>query len=218
MIGFNEYEQRLTFIKQTSFAIGNYKRRINGEKEVRAKALYKCSCGSIVELNIARVKRGQTKSCGCIEKENPPNKKHGLCKHKLYRIWQNIKKRCYDIKNPAYKNYGERGVIMCEEWKNDFISFYTWALNNGWNPLLQVDKDIIGTGFLYSPNSCKLVTPKENSNNRTSNVFITYKGERKTIADWSLCSGINAYTIGRRNRIGWSPKQIFETPIKKNNR
>ena len=160
---------RLTFIKQTRKGLGAYKDR---KIQVRARALYLCECGVIKELDMACVNSGNTKSCGCLRKElrkvNPITK-HNMSAHPLYSVWDGIKSRCYNKNHTGYSYYGGRGVEMCDEWRKDFKAFYEWAIDNGWRRGLQVDKDIKGTGLMYSPNDCLIVTPKQNSARRRIN-------------------------------------------------
>lgn len=112
---------------------------------------------------------------------------HGLANHKLYRVWDGIKQRCYNPKNIAYKRYGAVGIIMSDEWKNDFKKFYDWAIDNGWKEGLEVDKDIICNKLkinpkLYSPETCMIVTPRVNGLN--SSWTILDDDEIKEIADY----------------------------------
>lgn len=124
--------------------------------------------------------------------------KHGLHDHNLYTIWQGIKARCYNKNEPVYHLYGGRGVTMCEDWLSNPENFIKWALENGWAKGMQIDKDIKGDGLVYSPGSCSIVTSKENNNNRRNNKIIEYKGERKTLAQWSESTGIPYHTLYNR--------------------
>ena len=92
--------------------------------------------------------------------------KHNISKHPLYNVYNNMINRCYDTNNKSYNDYGARGVVVCDEWKNSIDNFYNWAIKNNWELGLHLDKDIKGNGFLYSPNTCTFVTPKVNSNKR----------------------------------------------------
>jgi hypothetical protein len=170
-----------------------------------------CKCGKERVINKTRVVTGYTKSCGCfaVEKAISDSTTHGLSKHPLYRRWNDIIKRCYNPKVKSYINYGERGVIVCDEWKNNFLSFYNWCINNGWKDGLQIDKDINGNGFIYSPQTCCFVTPKTNSNNRRNNKKIEYNGEIKTLIEWSEKFGINNGTLSGRLKRGWSLEKSF---------
>jgi hypothetical protein len=183
-------ENRLTFIRKISNRI-----KTPEGKLIQARGLYKCSCGTEREAAICNVKSGAVRSCGCIAKEKPAHYTHGLHDHNLYTIWQGIKRRCYSKSEPSYPQYGGRGVRMCEDWLRHPENFIKWALDNGWKKGLQIDKDIIGNGLLYSPETCKIVTSKENNNNRSNNRLIEYDGKKQTLAQWAEETGISAPTI-----------------------
>lgn len=108
--------------------------------------------------------------------------KHGLSYTRLYRIWHKMKDRCYNKNDNRYKNYGARGIKICEEWKNDFLSFYTWACNNGYKDTLSIDR--IDNNSDYYPGNCRWTTTKEQTRNRTTNVWVEYKGSKKVVSDW----------------------------------
>lgn len=196
---------RLTFLKQT--LVGS-----------NAKALYKCSCGSITEKSIASVKLGTTKSCGCYQKELL--KTHGLTKHPLFKIWDGIKYRCHTESSALYRLYGAKGVVVCDEWRNDFMAFYNWAISNGWKKGLQLDKDIkaIFAGvepLLYSPEYCSFVTNKENNQYRTNTKLIDYEGEKRTLQYLCEKHNINRCTVRDRLKIGMTLTESLNTPLKK---
>ncbi len=169
----------LTFIE-------NVQRAKSGHK----KALYKCECGSVREYYVCNVNSLHTTCCGC-RRDTSSYKKHGLIKHPLYWIHSGIVQRCTNPSNPLYPFYGGRGVMVCEEWLNDFKTFYDWCISNGWQDGLEIDKDTKG-GNIYSPDNCLIVTHKENSNKRRNNHFIEYAGQRLTIQEWSDYYGINS--------------------------
>ena len=134
---------------------------------------------------------------------NPLNAKHYLSTHPAYRIWAGIKKRCYNSNDPTYADYGALGVIMCPEWKDNPEAFILWALKNGWEKGLQIDKDIIAAKIgipplLYSPETCLVVTRKENCNQRRNSRMIEYGGEKKTLTQWSEILGIKHTTLTMR--------------------
>lgn len=112
----------------------------NGVK--RRNVLCKCDCGNEVIINLYSLRNGTTKSCGCLLKELPQGYKRkyekDTVKTRLYRIWAGIKNRCYNKKTPEYKKYGLRGIIMCDEWRNDFITFKDWSEKNGYNENLTI--------------------------------------------------------------------------------
>lgn len=187
-------QSRLTFIRKT----------ITGK---HAKAIYKCICGVEKEISIYPVQKGIVISCGCYHKEL--HTKHGLLKHPLYSIWYHVKERCYSINAKKYPDYGARGVRMCDEWLNDFKSFYDWSIANGWKKGLQLDKDIKAMAIgiepmLYSPEFCQFVTCIENNNAKRNNRFIEYNGRRETLTNWGKEYNISLRTLDRR--LGGSTK------------
>lgn len=172
----------------------------------RRQAMFRCKCGNKFIAQIYKVKICETKSCGCLHKINTSksNTKHNLKNHKLYGVWSAMKARCYNKNTNQYKDYGGKGVIVCDEWKNDFLSFYYWSISNGWEKGLQIDKDIKGNGFLYSPQNCTYVNPKLNSNKRITNRYIEYLWQRKTISEWADYFNISLKNLYQRLSRGWS--------------
>lgn len=135
-----------------------------------------CDCGNIKTLRTDSVKSGQIQSCGCLKKEQDKvnlNRKGSkplygdigkLSNCALYSRWKNMKRRCYDKNYKQYKDYGGRGIQVCNEWLYSFRNFYDWAVNNGFDESLQIDR--IDNDGNYEPDNCRFVTPKENANNR----------------------------------------------------
>lgn len=178
---------------------------------------YKCICGNIKLALPREVRNGHVKSCGCLKRGilGSHSFKHGMIKHPLYNVWNNMIRRCNDVDDPHYKDYGGRGVRVCKEWEDNFINFYNWAIENGWKRKLEVDKDKKGDGKLYSPNTCSIVTHKENCNTRRNSFYIIYKGETKTIAQWADQYKLRASTLRHRIVSGWDLRDAFTYPIKK---
>lgn len=121
------------------------------------------------------------------------NKRHGLYKTKLYRVWHAMKCRCYNPNDKKYPRYGLRGIKVCDEWKNDFVKFNNWANSNGYTEGLSIDR--INNDGNYEPSNCRWVTIVENSNNTSKNVFITHNGVTRTISEWSRCIGVSVDAI-----------------------
>lgn len=103
--------------------------------------------------------------------------------NKLRNTWRHIKNRCYNKNDPAYKNYGGRGIAVCDEWLNSFESFESWALNNGCAEGLTIER--IDNDGNYCPENCKWATMLEQSNNRRSNILVTYLGKTQTLTQWA---------------------------------
>lgn len=99
-----------------------------------------CDCGNTVVVDSNSLKSGNTTACGCRKSEGWGNSlTHGKSNTRIYRIWQAMKSRCYYEKNKYYKNYGGRGITVCDEWKHDFQAFYDWGMANGYQDDLTVD-------------------------------------------------------------------------------
>ena len=140
--------------------------------------------------------------------------KHGMIHTRLYSIWHCMKVRCYIKSCLSYKNYGGRGIKICDEWKNDFISFYNWSLANGYKDNLTIDRiDVNGN---YEPSNCRWVSKKEQDNNRRTNRFIEYNGIKKTIQQWAEEKGINTYTLRKRIRMYGEKSEKLFMPVNYN--
>jgi len=130
--------------------------RPNGLKQ--RKVLARCDCGNIKSIRLDHIIQGCSLSCGCLQKEITKKlfTKHELSYHSLYKAWSEMKNRCYNQKSKWYKNYGGRGIHICDEWKNDAKEFIKWALNNGWKKGLVIDR--IKNDEDYSSSNCRFVT------------------------------------------------------------
>lgn len=133
---------------------------MNNDKPKKRIALFKCNCGKEFICKVNNIKTGSTKSCGCLINA-PSNFSHLLSKHPLYRKWGGMKTRIYNKKEPRYHRYGGRGIKICEEWDNNFKSFYDWAISNGWEKGLTLDR--IDNDGNYCPENCQWITMYENT-------------------------------------------------------
>jgi len=137
----------------------------------RGHSVCKCSCGNIVTIRNDALTSGKTQSCGCITKEIAKTginrRKHGLWGTRLHRIWGAMKTRCFNKNFARYKDYGGRGITVCDEWKNNFDAFYDWAMAHGYSDELSIDRiDVNGN---YEPLNCRWSTIQEqNVNKRNS--------------------------------------------------
>lgn len=190
----------------------------SGRKVVRWKC--KCDCGNIVEVATTSLGSGLTQSCGCWNNEQRKKSEtkkiiHGDCNkdkeyHNLYERWITIKKRCYQKSKDNYKNYGGRGITVCDKWLHNYTAFKEWALANNYSPELTIDR--IDNNKNYSPDNCRWVDNKTQQNNKRSNTFITYNGKTKTLQQWADETGINNSTISSRLKNGWSVESALTTP------
>ena len=137
---------------------------MSNQKKRRSLWECKCECGNVVILNCDGLIGEKTKSCGCLFKEmlKRRNTRHGMRGTRLNRIWRGMKSRCHTPSSSSYKYYGARGIKVCEEWR-EFEPFMEWALANGYEERLEVDRiDNYGD---YCPENCRIVTREENLKN-----------------------------------------------------
>lgn len=186
--------------------------RKGSDKKGQSLWLCRCDCGT-EKIVRGHDLKGGTKSCGCSRKYNCGLYKHGLSHTRVHSIWRSIKDRCYNPKNYDYKHYGGRGITVCEEWKSDFLSFYNWALSNGYEEGLTIDRiDVNGE---YSPENCQWVSIVEQSNNRRNNKVVTFRGESLTIAQWSKKTGVKYGDIQNRLNYGYSFEEAINPNFKR---
>lgn len=211
---------------------------IYGNKHRMRKYLCKCDCGNYIYSTLGNLTSGNTKSCGCLERElntkrieqntikfkqlkrsNIPQKEkkdkiivktHGLSNTRIYRIWSKMKSRCYNPDDPKYDRYGLRGITICKEWDNFFI-FYEWAISHGYSDTLSINR--IDNDGNYCPENCNWATDKEQANNKSTSDFIEYNGEIKTLAQWADEYNVCPQTVRKRYKIlGWSFEKSLNTP------
>jgi len=135
----------------------------NKHGQVRVVAV--CDCGNEKEFSLYHLKSKHTSSCGCNRAISTiaTHTTHGKSKDKLYYVWNNMKERCRKENHKDYHYYGGKGVIVCDEWNNDFSAFCQFAINNGYIEGLQIDR--IDNNKGYGPDNCRFVTRKVNMNN-----------------------------------------------------
>lgn len=159
---------------------------IEKAENLRNRSAWKCrcECGNEKIVVTSDLKSGNTKSCGCIQKEFAKNLKyeHGLHDTRLNRIWKAMRQRCSNPRSSAFHIYGAEGKTVCDEWQT-FKPFYDWAMSHGYKDGLTIER--IDSTKGYSPDNCKWATYKEQCNNTRRNHFITYNGKKQTVAQWA---------------------------------
>lgn len=167
----------------------------------------KCDCGNEVRVRAASLMSGNSTSCGCGRIEAITS--HGMTDTQLFNAWRAMKRRCQANNKQCYKDYRGRGITVCEEWEHDFNAFKEWSLSNGYENKPKISLDRIDNDKGYSPDNCRWTTPKVQSRNRRTTVFLDYNGERHCLAEWAEKLGISQKTIGYRYRAGWSTEEIL---------
>lgn len=140
------------------------------------------------------------------------NYKHGGNRTRLYGIWKAMRERCMCPNCNRWHRYGGRGIKVCKEW-DDYSAFRSWAMSNGYNDDLTIDR--IDSGGDYEPNNCRWATQREQQNNRSTNRFLECDGTRHTMAEWARISGVKSSTIWARLHNGWSIRDAIFAPAHK---
>lgn len=137
-----------------------------------------------------------------------------MFRKQLYTVWKGMRARCNNPNHSSYHNYGGRGIGVDPEW-DDFENFYSWALENGYNGRLHVDRK--NNDGNYSPDNCRLVPPKENTNNTRTNLIVSAFGEEKTASQWAedIRCAVQANTLYQRLESGWDAEKAIITPSKR---
>lgn len=162
---------------------------MSNKSKPKRMARFECECGKDFTGTINAIKSEQLRSCGCLK--NKDKITHNLSKHRLYRKWSGMITRTTNKKDSHYKSYGGKGVVVCDDWRNDFLSFYNWAINNGYRKGLTIDRiDVNGN---YEPLNCQWITMRENTlkdrrveflkKEKSDEICSRYKEEHITITE-----------------------------------
>lgn len=162
--------------------------------------LCRCDCGKEIYSTIGNLTSENTKSCGCLSSEivSKRNKTHGMSGTRIYDIWSHMIARCEKPYDKRYGRYGARGISVCDEW-HKFEEFYKWAISSGYKEDLTIDRIDVDGG--YCPENCRWATYKQQENNTSKNVLITFNGETKTLSEWADFYKISYKTLHQRIRV-----------------
>lgn len=183
-----------------------------------------CNCGNKIFTTSSCLTKGYTKSCGCLQRDLARrNKKHGYAhKLSLYYIWKSMKERCNNKNDKSYKNYGDRGIKVCNEWQNNYLTFHNWAFESGYveeklpNGKNKLTLDRINVNGDYEPSNCRWITNAEQARNKRNNTKVKYNGTMVNLRD--LCDRLNVKYETMYRRIfcsHWDIEKALLQPIKR---
>jgi hypothetical protein len=196
---------------------GNESETVVTNGKIIRNAEFICKCGIIFRASINNVKVGHTNSCGCFNRLmiKKAQTKHGHCINRVstreYGIWLGMKDRCYNPKNIGFKNYGGRGITVCDRWLESFENFFE---DMGINPSLNHSLDRINNNGNYEPENCRWATRLQQANNKRKPIpknYILYKNKKKTLICWCKELGINYQNAVYRIKSGWTIDEALST-------
>ena len=184
----------------------------SGEKRIQRTVAVVCKCPrcsllAVQTINNLKKCRSQNGCFRCAPKARDP-----IVSHAVYGIWMTMIQRCHNANNPNYKNYGGRGIVVCDEWRASSRAFVTWAENNGWARGLTIDR--IDNDGGYRPDNCRFVSHKENCNNRRPRTFVTAFGKTQSISEWArdMRCRVSCTCLWYRLKKGWTPEVAIGKP------
>jgi hypothetical protein len=174
-----------------------------------------CDCGGSTVVTHSLLTRGATRSCGCLSTESRSangraNRTHGLTHLHEYRVWTNMKSRCYDQNQPGYLHYGARGIEVCDRWRESFVAFLE---NMGYAPKGH-EIDRMDTDGHYEPENCRWVTCTVNTRNWRITPKFEHDGRIMALGDWSDECGIPYRVLRDRLAGGWTLEVAISTPVR----
>lgn len=182
------------------------------ERSPQGRTLWecKCDCGKTVAVSSNALRRGNTQSCGCLARSLTASRstKHGKANSPEYAIWAAMRNRCTNPNDRNYKNYGGRGITLCERWQA-FPSFYA---DMGSRPSSRHSIERLDNNGHYSPDNCKWATVEEQQLNRRTARLLTFKGETCNLAIWAKRTGLSVTCILHRLNAGWTVARALTEP------
>lgn len=180
---------RLTIVREVE-PVGSKHKRVR-------RFLCRCDCGNEIICRLPNLKSGTTRSCGCYRKFVASNRRdcHHLNNTRIYRIWCGMKRRCYNKHNEHFDRYGGRGIIVCDEWKTNFMNFYDWDMSNGYDDKLSIDR--INNEGNYEPSNCRWANQKQQVVNSTAAIKCSLGGNIVSLSDIADILGVSFKRIRR---------------------
>lgn len=183
----------------------------------KGKTVWKCQCdcGKYTTVEASNLKTGQVKSCGCLSNGHPT---HNESKTTLYRDWASMLSRCYNPKEKAYKNYGGKGIKVCDEW-HDFLAFKKWVSDTKPKCKEALSIDRINPNGDYCPDNCRWATRKIQQRNRTTNLIYEHNGKSQTLIEWCEELGLDYKRMHNRvYKLHWTFEKAISTPVNESKR
>lgn len=192
-------------------------RRIGKRMALKPYWICKCDCGNIKEICGDNLRSGISNSCGCEVRKSTimRSTKHGFARRgrnrsRIYSIWHKMIERCDKPTNKEYRNYGGRGISVCDEW-HDFETFKDWAYSNGYSNTLTIDRiDVNGN---YEPSNCRWATWHMQANNTRRNVKVKIGDVTHTMREWCEILNLHYSTVNARRRRGIDALDAMFTPV-----
>lgn len=182
----------------------------------RKKWNCRCDCGEAVQVFTTNLRRGLTRSCGCINRELAMKRiTHGMSKSREYHCWQAMLSRCLHPKNIGFQNYGGAGIRVCERWRYSFENFLA---DMGEAPFDGASIDRKENKGNYEPSNCRWATRRQQNNNKSSNRMIAIEGKIQSLAEWARELGVNPYSVSTRIQRGWDDADALLKPFNVQNR
>lgn len=185
------------------------------KKDGHHRWTFQCDCGNRTVVKVAAARSGKVKSCGCLHREGliKRSTKHGMGSHGKrppeYSVWIGMKDRCRNKNSTNYKNYGGRGITVCDRWMNSFVNFLS---DMGHRPSSKHEIDRINTNGNYEPCNCRWASRSQNQRNKRNNRMLVYDGISLPVSQWADKLGIPARILRGRIRIGWPDYLVISTP------
>ncbi len=183
------------------------------------KVLCKCLCGSERLVSLHSLVNGVSRSCGCYKREVAKKlmTTHGLCRTRVHRAWESMKRRCSNPKDKRYADYGGRGITVCDEWQK-FSSFYEFVLSilpDGETSIpagMSIDRMENSRG--YEPGNIRIADRKTQGRNTRANRVICVGGVSRCVSEWSEIYGVRHSTISSRLKSGWGEEEAVTLPVR----
>lgn len=169
-----------------------------------------CDCGTKTIVSSLCLNNHNTKSCGCLRRENSSNSTHRMSDIPEYYVWSAMKNRCNNPNDKCYRHYGGRGISVCKKW----LKFECFIGDMGRRPGPKYTLERRNNNGNYEPSNCCWATIHQQRRNTRRTHWIIWKGKRMCLQDWCAISGIKNSTFIVRIKRGWSEEKALNTPLR----